>query len=71
MRSDRWGQGYATEAARGVLTHAADIGLRCVCSLITPGNARSQGVARRLGMSIDRRVLWAERPHDLWTLDLA
>jgi RimJ/RimL family protein N-acetyltransferase len=71
LRSDRWGRGYATEAARGVLVHAADLGLRRVYSLITPENARSQGVARRLGMTVDRQVVWAERPHDLWTLDLS
>jgi [ribosomal protein S5]-alanine N-acetyltransferase len=70
LRSDQWGQGYATAAARGVLTHAADIGLRRVWSLITPDNTRSQGVARRLGMAIDRHVVWAERPHDLWALDI-
>jgi RimJ/RimL family protein N-acetyltransferase len=71
LRSDQWGHGYATEAARAVLTHAADIGLGRVYSLITPGNARSQGVARRLGMSVDRRVMWAGRPHDLWALAIA
>lgn len=70
LRSDHWGHGYATEAARGVLTHAACVGLRRVYSLITPGNVRSQGVARRLGMSIERGVVYAERPHDLWALDL-
>ncbi len=71
LRSDCWGRGYATEAARGVLTHAADIGLRRVYSLITPDNTRSQGVARRLGMMVQRQVVWADRPHDLWALDLA
>jgi [ribosomal protein S5]-alanine N-acetyltransferase len=70
LRSDTWGHGYATEAARAVLTHAADRGLRRVYSLITPDNVRSQGVARRLGMSMERRLVWAERPHDLWALDI-
>jgi [ribosomal protein S5]-alanine N-acetyltransferase len=71
LRRDCWGNGYATEAARGVLTHAAEVGLRRVYSLIDPANLRSQGVARRLGMTVERRVVWADRPHDLWVLDLA
>ena len=71
LRSDEWGKGYATEAARGVLTHVADLGLRRVYSLITPENGRSQGVARRLGMQVERRVVWEGWPHDLWALDLA
>jgi len=70
LRSDMWGQGYATEAARGVLTHAADLGLRRVYSLIVPDNERSRGVARRLGMTVERQVVWAGRPHDLWALDV-
>ena len=70
LRSDVWGHGYATEAARGVLTHAADLGLRRLYSLIVPDNERSRGVARRLGMTVERQVVWAERPHDLWALDL-
>jgi len=71
LRSDEWGKGYATEAARGVLTHATDLGLRRVYSLITPENRRSQAVARRLGMHVERRVVWADDPHDLWALDVA
>ena len=70
LRSDMWGQGYATEAARGVLTHAAELGLTRVYSLIAPQNERSRGVARRLGMSLEREVLWAGEPHDLWAIDL-
>lgn len=70
LRSDMWGHGYATEAARGVLTHAADLGLRRLFSLIAPENERSRGVARRLGMTVERQVEWADRPHDLWALDL-
>jgi [ribosomal protein S5]-alanine N-acetyltransferase len=70
LRRDCWGQGYATEAARAVLPHAAGLGLLRVYSLIDPGNVRSQGVARRLRMAVERRVLWADRPHDLWALDL-
>ena len=70
LRSDRWGHGYATEAARGVLTHAADLGLTRVYSLIALQNERSRGVARRLGMSLEREVVWAGGPHELWALDI-
>ena len=70
LRSDTWGHGYATEAARGVLTHAAELGLDRVYSLIAPDHERSRGVARRLGMTIERQVVWADRPHDLWALDI-
>lgn len=71
LRSDRWGNGYATEAARAVVDHLRSLGVPRVYSLITPTNERSQGVARRLGMRIEREVVWAEMPHDLWALDLA
>jgi len=36
-----------------------------------PENERSQGVARRLGMTVERQVVWADRQHDLWALDLS
>ena len=70
LRSDMWGHGYAMEAARSVLTHAAELGLRQLFSLIVPENERSRGVARRLGMTVERQVMWADRPHDLWRIEL-
>jgi [ribosomal protein S5]-alanine N-acetyltransferase len=70
LERDAWGQGYATEAARGVLLHAADLGLRRVCALIVADNVRSRRVATKLGMAMDREVEWAGRAHDLWVLDL-
>ena len=70
LERDSWGHGYATEAARGVLTHAAAIGLGRVCSLIVPENVRSRRVARKLGMEIEREVEWAGRAHELWVLGL-
>ncbi len=70
LERSAWGRGYATEAARGALAHAAGLGIRRVCALIVPENARSRRVAVRLGMAVDRRVEWSGRAHDLWMLDL-
>ncbi len=52
------------------ITHAEELGVRRVHSLIVPGNARSRRVAEKLGMSVERRVVHAGAPHDLWALDL-
>jgi RimJ/RimL family protein N-acetyltransferase len=71
LRSDEWGKGYATEAARAVLEYAAaDLELPRLYSLILPENERSRGVAIRLGMTLERRLVWHGRPHDLWVIDL-
>jgi RimJ/RimL family protein N-acetyltransferase len=52
-----WGNGYATEAARAVLAHAfAQLHVPRVYALIDRENARSIGVANRLGMRYDRIV---------------
>lgn len=45
-----WGQGYATEAAAAIRAWAFESGtVDRLVSLISPGNARSQRVAERLG----------------------
>lgn len=47
-----WGFGYATEAARAALAYGFDaVGLEEIVSFTTVGNARSQAVMRRLGMT--------------------
>ena len=71
LRRDAWGHGYATEAGRAGLEKAfGALGLERVISLIRPDNARSQAVARRLGMAIARSVPHPRLPHDLdvWEL---
>jgi RimJ/RimL family protein N-acetyltransferase len=48
---DAWGQGYATESARGALDRAWSAGLDEVYAVVLPGNERSVAVTRRLGMT--------------------
>ncbi len=49
-----WGKGYATEAARAALAYAFEtLDLAEVAAFTVPGNARSLGVMRRLGMTAD------------------
>jgi ribosomal-protein-alanine N-acetyltransferase len=51
----RWGEGFATEAAKGIIEYARDrLGLKRLICLIMPGNVASMRVAQRVGMAFDR-----------------
>ncbi len=51
----RWGEGLATEAARGIVQHAREqLGLKRLISMIMPGNTASVAVATKVGMSFER-----------------
>lgn len=51
----RWGEGLATEAARGIIQHAWDeLGLKRLICLIMPGNTASVAVATKVGMRFER-----------------
>jgi RimJ/RimL family protein N-acetyltransferase len=50
LHPDSWGQGFATEAARGALTRTFDRGVGEVLAVVRPDNAASVKVCRRLGM---------------------
>ncbi|MCB9620020.1 MAG: GNAT family N-acetyltransferase [Sandaracinus sp.] len=45
------GRGYATEAARAVVTHAQTLGLQGLVAVTHPDNAASQGVLRKCGFA--------------------
>jgi RimJ/RimL family protein N-acetyltransferase len=66
-----WGRGLATEAARAAAGDAfGRLGLPELISIIHPGNGRSQRVATKLGMAIERQVdnpVRGERV-DVWAL---
>jgi ribosomal-protein-alanine N-acetyltransferase len=51
----RWGEGLATEAARGIIQHArTELHLKRLICLIMPGNAASAAVAKKMGMALER-----------------
>lgn len=59
LHPDSWGHGCATEAARGVVDRAFDDGLAEVYAVVRPGNERSLGVCRKLGMTpLGRSTRW-------------
>jgi ribosomal-protein-alanine N-acetyltransferase len=64
-----WRQGFASEAARGVLRWAfAHRDWDHVISLIRPENTPSQGVAYRLGMAPMRRAMFHGYDHHVFRL---
>jgi ribosomal-protein-alanine N-acetyltransferase len=66
---DRWREGIATEAARAVGSYAFDpVGLRRLVALVRPENEPSSGVARKLGMEVEREVMFNDLPHLLWAM---
>lgn len=52
-----WRRGYATEAAHGVLGYATQVNhFSRIISLIRPENVPSQGVAMKLGATVEKEV---------------
>ena len=51
LRSDMWGNGYATEAARSCLRYASLSKMESIISFTALSNLRSQRVMQRLGMT--------------------
>ncbi len=69
FRRDRWGHGYATEAARACMGLAFDaFGAEKVISLIRPENVPSRRVAERNGMNLEREVMHYNLPHLVYAM---
>lgn len=57
LRSDLWGRGLATEAARAAITYGFEtVGFARIVSAVSPENSRSAAVAERLGMHTDGHI---------------
>lgn len=55
ISKSRWREGFATEAAQGIIQHARDkLGLSRLICLIMPGNVASEMVALKSGMVFER-----------------
>ena len=70
LRSDAWGRGFATEAAREAIAVALDeLSLARVICLVHPDNAASLAVARKLALTESTRIAHPSRPHELIVLE--
>jgi len=64
-----WRRGYATEAAAACRDYVFDTLERPrVITLIRPENLPSQGVARKIGMDIERRTIYARYEHFVFSM---
>ena len=69
LHPDSWGRGYATEAARAVITRAFEAGLPEVYAVVRPGNTASVAVCTRLGMTpLGRMRRWYDVELDAFRL---
>ena len=69
FRRDRWGRGYATEAARACLGAAlAHLDVPRIVAVVDEENHRSSRVAERIGMTVADTVELHGRPHRLFEL---
>lgn len=50
------GQGYAYEAAQGVLAHARELGLKRLVATVVPENAASIRLLEKLGLRLERTI---------------
>ncbi len=63
---DQWGHGYATEAGAAAMKHVFEtLDKPRAVAIIDPGNDASVAVAKRLGMTYDRRYTGSELTHRL------
>jgi RimJ/RimL family protein N-acetyltransferase len=70
LHPDHWGQGYATEAARGALDRAWAAGMSEVYAVVHPGNDASVAVTARLGMTpLGRTKRWYGVELDAFRVD--
>jgi len=66
---ERWGEGLATEGGAAALGEAwGTLGLREVVAVTLPHNHTSRRVMAKLGLSLEREVTHAGRPHLLHRL---
>ena len=69
VHRERWGRGFATEAAKTMIGYAFHaLGVDLVISLIRPENVQSRRVAEKNGLVVDRMVYWHDFDHCVYKL---
>jgi RimJ/RimL family protein N-acetyltransferase len=69
LRTDRHGQGLASEAARAMASFAFEtLGAPVLCAICDPDNRPSARVMERLGMRFKGQEVWHEKTVSVWQL---
>jgi RimJ/RimL family protein N-acetyltransferase len=72
LRRDKWGQGYASEAARTMAAFAFDtLGTDVLCAICEPENVASARVMERLGMRFRAIETWNDTDHKVYEMTSA
>jgi RimJ/RimL family protein N-acetyltransferase len=67
LRADKWGQGYAQEAARCIGNHAFEqLSIPLLCAICDPGNRNSSRLMERLGMRYSREQALHGKPTSVY-----
>ena len=57
IRADKWGHGYATDAAQALISYGfSELGLHRISAAIGPDNAVSITVVKKLGFTLEGRI---------------
>lgn len=65
-----WGQGLATEAARGCMDYGFDqLNARRIISMIRPENLSSRRVAERNGLKVEKEIFWRGYQHYVYVIE--
>jgi len=71
IKKERWREGFATEASRGIIEYARQsLRLRRLVCLVMPGNTASVAVAEKIGMTLEREFTDEYGPCQLYALAL-
>lgn len=69
VRRSHWRKGIATEAAAAWRDAAfGRFGLERIVSMVLETNLASRRVAEKLGMTVERKAMWGDLPHLMYTL---
>ena len=66
---EHWGKGYATEiAAVSIKIGFEKLGLKVIGSWALPFNSASKRVMEKIGMTFEKRITYADLPHDAYRI---